>query len=93
MPVGGNYGFLLTVVDGQHSGGGGIDLLRLKVWDKNAGNAVVYDNRLGSPDDIDIATRARSTREASSFTEKTEVAQGGIFRPAHFYLSAEMSPS
>src|SRR3954468_14986850 len=55
---GGNYGFLLTITDGQHSGGGGIDKLRMKIWDKNAGNAVIYDNSLGSPDDMDIANPA-----------------------------------
>ncbi len=52
---GGNYGFLLTATDGRKPGGGGIDKFRLKVWDMNAGNAVVYDNRLGSPEDIDTA--------------------------------------
>jgi hypothetical protein len=55
---GGNYGFLLTITDGQHSGGGGIDKLRMKIWDKNAGNAVIYDNSIGSPDDMDIANPA-----------------------------------
>jgi len=49
---GGNYGFLLTVVDSKAAGGG---KLRLKVWDKSAGNAVVYDNVPGAPEDIDTA--------------------------------------
>jgi PKD repeat protein len=49
----GSYGFLLTVRDGKAK-----DtkmppgLFRLKVWDENAGDAVVYDNAPG-PDDID----------------------------------------
>jgi SdrD B-like protein/PKD domain-containing protein/beta-propeller repeat-containing protein len=47
----GNYGFLLTAIDGQVNGGGGADKLRMKIWDKSAGDAIVYDNGLGSADD------------------------------------------
>jgi hypothetical protein len=46
----GNYGFLLTAYDASP------DRFRIKIWDQNQGNAVVYDNRLGvPPDDIDTA--------------------------------------
>jgi hypothetical protein len=48
------YGFLLTVVDGQVTGGGGVDKFRLKVWEV-ATSVVVYDNVLGVPDDVDVA--------------------------------------
>lgn len=41
----GNYGFMLTAIDGQQSGGGGIDKFRIKIWDV-ASDAVVYDNTL-----------------------------------------------
>jgi FtsP/CotA-like multicopper oxidase with cupredoxin domain len=51
----GNYGFLLTATDGQLSGGGGVDKFRLKVTDNDNGGALVYDNALGSPEDIDVA--------------------------------------
>ncbi|HEV8337411.1 MAG TPA: multicopper oxidase domain-containing protein [Candidatus Polarisedimenticolia bacterium] len=51
----GNFGFLLTATDGQISGGGGIDKFRIKIWDKSAGDAVVYDNVLGASEDIDVA--------------------------------------
>lgn len=46
----GDYGFLLTATDGQVNGGGGTDLLRLKVWDR-ATDQVVYDNQAGDADD------------------------------------------
>ena len=46
----GNYGFTVTVIDGSVSGGGGVDKFRIKVWDKNNGNAVVYDSQMGDPD-------------------------------------------
>jgi hypothetical protein len=50
----GNFGFLLTATDGQVSGSG-VDKFRIKVWDKSAGDTVVYDNALGSSEDIDVA--------------------------------------
>jgi hypothetical protein len=46
----GDYGFLLTAVDGQIPGGGGSDKFRIKIWDK-ATSQVVYDNQLGATDD------------------------------------------
>jgi len=51
----GNFGFLLTATDVQVSGGGGVDKFRIKVWDKSAGDTIVYDNALGSSEDIDVA--------------------------------------
>lgn len=38
----GNYGFLVTVQDGKISGG--VDTFRIKIWDKNNGDLVVFDN-------------------------------------------------
>ena len=49
----GNYGFMLTGRDGQVNGGGGVDRFRIKIWDKNNGDAVVYDNQMNDPDDGD----------------------------------------
>ena len=47
----GNYGFLLSAIDGQVSGGGGTDKFRIKIWDKNNSDAVVYDNQIDAADD------------------------------------------
>jgi hypothetical protein len=44
---GGNYGFMVSAVDGQISGSGGTDLFRVKIWDRSNGNSVVYDNNMG----------------------------------------------
>lgn len=52
----GNYGFMLTAIDGQVSGGGGTDKFRIKIWDKNNGDAVVYDNQMGAGIDDDPVT-------------------------------------
>ena len=52
----GNYGFIVTVIDGQASGGGGVDKIRMKIWDKNNGNAIVYDNQMGASDSANPTT-------------------------------------
>jgi hypothetical protein len=41
----GNYGFMLTGTDGSP------DTFRIKIWDKDNGDAVVYDNQMGQADD------------------------------------------
>jgi hypothetical protein len=46
------YKFVLTAYDGDVNGGGGIDKFRMKIT-KNG--VVVYDNRIGASDDIDLA--------------------------------------
>jgi hypothetical protein len=51
----GDYGFLLTAIDGSVNGGGGVDKLRLKVWDKSTGN-VIYDNQTGASETADPTT-------------------------------------
>jgi hypothetical protein len=52
----GNYGFIVTVIDGQVSGGGGVDKFRIKIWNKNNNNAVVYDNQMNAPDTANPTT-------------------------------------
>jgi len=51
----GNYKFILTGTDGHMSGGGGIDKLRMKIWDA-ATSLVVYDNQLGAADTAAAST-------------------------------------
>jgi hypothetical protein len=52
----GKYGFLLTAVDGQINGCGNTDKFRIKIWDKNDGDKVVYNNESTSTDDSDPTT-------------------------------------
>jgi len=49
----GSYSFILTVVDGQQPGGGGVDRFRLKVFGPGG---VIYDNQVGDPDDGPAST-------------------------------------
>lgn len=51
----GDYGFLLTGIDGQISGGGGTDRFRIKIWDVATG-AVVYDNEMDASEASDAST-------------------------------------
>ncbi len=46
----GNYGFMLTAVDGNLKTPASADLFRIKIWDKNNGDGVVYDNQHGASD-------------------------------------------
>ena len=49
----GNYAFFIVAYDGKDTGTA--DRFRIKIWDLNAGDAVIYDNRMGLPEDIDTA--------------------------------------
>ncbi|HEY0109979.1 MAG TPA: T9SS type A sorting domain-containing protein, partial [Fibrella sp.] len=46
----GNYGFLVSAIDGQINGGGGVDKFRIKIWNK-ATDQIVYDNNLNNSGD------------------------------------------
>ena len=52
----GSYGFELTAWDGQVNGGGGVDRFRIKIWNNNQGNGVVYDNMMGIVDGANPTT-------------------------------------
>jgi hypothetical protein len=49
---GGRYGFLLTMIDGP-------DTLRMKIWDTNRGDAVVFDLQPNAGDEADPTTPLR----------------------------------
>lgn len=51
----GDYGFMLTAIDGQINGGGGTDKFRIKIWNK-ATDSMIYDNKAGESDTGDAAT-------------------------------------
>jgi len=43
----GDYYFMLTAIDGQVSGGGGVDKFRIKIW---GDSGLIYDNHIGAAD-------------------------------------------
>ena len=49
----GDYNFILTAIDGDAQGSKKADTFRLKVYDQNHGNAVIYDNLIGQSDSVD----------------------------------------
>lgn len=51
---GGNYRFLLTCIDGDKPGGGGVDKFRIRIWSDS--NGLIYDNQLNAPDSDDPTT-------------------------------------
>lgn len=48
----GGYAFLVTTIDGQAPGGGGVDKARIKIWNQATGG-VVYDDQPGAGDNAD----------------------------------------
>ena len=54
----GNYGFKLTAIDAEINDNDSFDTdrFRIKIWDKDDGDFVVYDNEMGIPDDEDPTT-------------------------------------
>jgi hypothetical protein len=52
----GNYGFMLFAIDADLTPSTDVDLFRIKIWDKDNGDMVVYDNELGSGEDADPMT-------------------------------------
>ncbi len=50
----GNYGFMLSAVDGAIKGDG-IDKFRIKIWDKES-NDIIYDNEIGIAEDTEPST-------------------------------------
>lgn len=56
----GNYGFLLSAIDANLTPSTDVDLFRIKIWDKDNSDAVVYDNQaacLEIADDADPCTQ------------------------------------
>jgi hypothetical protein len=53
---GGNYGFMLFAIDADLTPSTTVDLFRIKIWDRDNGDLVVYDNELGSADDANPIT-------------------------------------
>jgi hypothetical protein len=51
----GEYGFILTAIDGQVDGGGGVDKFRIKIWDM-ASDEIIYDSQAGAEDGAEPLT-------------------------------------
>jgi PKD repeat protein len=47
----GDYGFMLTAVDEKLTPSTNEDLFRIKIWDKNDNDALVYDNEMDDEED------------------------------------------
>ena len=47
----GNFGFMLSAIDEALTPSTDVDLFRIKIWDKENNDAVVYDNQMGDVDD------------------------------------------
>ena len=52
----GNYGFMLTAIDEKLMPSTDVDLFRIKIWDKDDGDSIVYDNQIEDNDDTNPST-------------------------------------
>ncbi|MBT8507577.1 hypothetical protein AZH53_03970 [Methanomicrobiaceae archaeon CYW5] len=52
----GNYGFMISAIDEALTPSKDVDLFRIKIWDKDDGDAIIYDNQLGAEEDADPTT-------------------------------------
>ena len=52
----GNYGFMLFAIDEKLTPSTDVDLIRIKIWDKDDGDAIVYDNEMGEDEDAEPTT-------------------------------------
>jgi hypothetical protein len=52
----GDYGFMLSAIDGKLTPSTDVDLFRIKIWDKDSADGVVYDNQTGADEDADPTT-------------------------------------
>jgi hypothetical protein len=50
----GDFGFMLSAVDANLAENTETDLFRIKIWDKDNGDVVVYDNQCGADDYADL---------------------------------------
>jgi PKD repeat protein len=52
----GNYGFKITAIDEDLTPSTDVDMFRIKIWDKDNNDEIIYDNQLGDEDDADPST-------------------------------------
>ena len=52
----GNYGFMLSAIDEKLTPSTDVDLFRIKIWDKDADDAIVYDNNMDEEENGDPTT-------------------------------------
>jgi hypothetical protein len=53
----GDYGFMLTAIEGDLIAGGGADQFRIRIWDKTASDSLVYDSQMGEAQNSDAASQ------------------------------------
>ena len=52
----GNYGFMIMAIDEDLTPSTDVDLFRIKIWDKDNDDEVIYDNQLGEDENSELIT-------------------------------------
>jgi len=50
------YAFLVSAIDGDVNGGGGVDKFRIKIWVDGSPSNIIYDNNISGDDNADPAS-------------------------------------
>jgi len=66
----GSYGFMLSAIDQELTPSTDVDMFRIKMWDKEDGDAVVYDNQIDDADDADDADPATAIQGGNIVVHK-----------------------
>ena len=52
----GDYGFMLFAIDEKLTPSTDVDMFRIKIWDKNNNDNIIYDNQIGADDNAYLTT-------------------------------------
>ena len=83
----GRYEFMVSVIDGNLTGGDGIDKFRIKIWGAGSPGKVIYDNELGIVENADATTALGSGsivihKPTTTPTRERVATQAEVFTPA-----------
>lgn len=84
---GGDYGFMLSAIDAALTPSIDTDRFRIKIWDKDNGDAIVYDNQMNDDDDADATTEIRGGNIViHNKGGKTDTGENGVRAGGMIYL-------
>ena len=90
----GNYGFILSAIDADLTPSALIDKFRIKIWDKDNNDIVVYDNNLDADENADLTTEIEggSIVIHTSKNKSAQIESDLISKPENSSISVYPNP-